>query len=162
MANYIIRDIKENYDKRLVAEELYDCLRPVDRREIACVVDDVKREVRESLLMSDRCYAAVEKDSHALIAAWGLRKVKGEPGRLIWCLGTPRIERHWFAFAATSRRIVMKWARRYGRLYNAVAGFHTDARKWLEWCGARFAPAIEIRGEVFYPFEIAKGGNEDV
>lgn len=94
----------------------------------------------------------------------GLRKVDGREmelagGRLVWCLGTPLIKAHKLAFAMESKRILSRWARKYGVLWNYVASFNQDALAWLEWCGAEFfeLPAWKGRKERFVRFEIRGG-----
>ncbi len=151
---YSIKRLHTEEDKQAAAEELYENLRDADSREISAWTWDVAREVRESIFMSDEAWAAREKRSGALIAVWGKREIQGKPGRLIWCLGTEKVKRHFLPFALESRVILKRWARKYRRLYNAVGGFNEDALKWLAWCGAEFLEPFELEGEKFYPFEI--------
>lgn len=151
---YSIKRLRTEEEKQAAAEELYGNLRDVDSREISAWTWDVAREVRESIYMSDEAWAAREKRSGALIAVWGKREIQGKPGRLIWCLGTEKVKRHFLPFALESRVILKRWARKYRRLYNAVGAFNEDALKWLAWCGAEFLEPFELEGEKFYPFEI--------
>ncbi|WP_288619557.1 hypothetical protein [uncultured Mitsuokella sp.] len=151
---YSIKRLRTEEEKQAAAEELYENLRDVDSREISAWTWDVAREVRESIFMSDEAWAAREKRSGALIAVWGKREIQGKPGRLIWCLGTEKVKRHFLPFALESRVILKRWARKYRRLYNAVGAFNEDALKWLAWCGAEFLEPFELEGEKFYPFEI--------
>lgn len=151
---YSIKRLRTEEGKRAAAEELYENLRDADSREISAWTWDVAREVRESIFMSDEAWAARENRSGALIAVWGKREIQGKPGRLIWCLGTEEVKRHFLPFALESRVILKRWARKYGRLYNAVGAFNKDALKWLAWCGAEFLEPFELEGEKFYPFEI--------
>lgn len=151
---YSIKRLRTEEGKRAAAEELYENLRDADSREISAWTCDVAREVRESIFMSDEAWAARENRSGALIAVWGKREIQGKPGRLIWCLGTEKVKRHFLPFALESRAILKRWARKYGRLYNAVGAFNKDALKWLAWCGAEFLEPFELKGEKFYPFEI--------
>ena len=151
---YSIKRLRKEEEKQAAAEELYENLRDVDSREISAWTWDVAREVRESIFMSDEAWAAREKRSGALIAVWGKREIQGKPGRLIWCLGTEKVKRHFLPFALESRVILKRWARKYRRLYNAVGAFNEDALKWLAWCGAEFLEPFELEGEKFYPFEI--------
>lgn len=151
---YSIKRLRIEEEKQAAAEELYGNLRDVDSREISAWTWDVAREVRESIFMSDEVWAAREKRSGALIAVWGKREIQGKPGRLIWCLGTEKVKRHFLPFALESRVILKRWARKYRRLYNAVGAFNEDALKWLAWCGAKFLEPFELEGEKFYPFEI--------
>lgn len=151
---YSIKRLRTEEEKQAAAEELYGNLRDVDSREISAWTWDVAQEVRESIFMSDEAWAAREKRSGALIAVWGKREIQGKPGRLIWCLGTEKVKRHFLPFALESRVILKRWARKYRRLYNAVGAFNEDALKWLAWCGAEFLEPFELEGEKFYPFEI--------
>lgn len=151
---YTIKRLRTQEEKLAAAEELYENLRYVDSREISAWTWDIEREVRESVFMSDEVWAAREKRGGALIAVWGKREIQGKPGRLIWCLGTEKVKRHFLPFALESRVILKRWARKYGRLYNAVGAFNKDALKWLAWCGAEFLQPFELEGEKFYPFEI--------
>lgn len=151
---YSIKRLRTEEEKQAAAEELYENLRDVDSREISAWTWDVAREVREFIFMSDEAWAAREKRSGALIAVWGKREIQGKPGRLIWCLGTEKVKRHFLPFALESRVILKRWARKYRRLYNAVGAFNEDALKWLAWCGAEFLEPFELEGEKFYPFEI--------
>lgn len=151
---YSIKWLRTEEEKQAAAEELYENLRDVDSREILAWTWDVAREVRESIFMSEEAWAAREKRSGALIAVWGKREIQGKPGRLIWCLGTEKVKRHFLPFALESRVILKRWGRKYGRLYNVVGAFNEDALKWLAWCGAEFREPFEIHGEKFYPFEI--------
>lgn len=151
---YSIKRLRTEEEKQAAAEELYENLRDVDSREISAWTRDIAREVRESIYMSDEVWAAQEKRSGALIAVWGNREIQGRPGRLIWCLGTEKVKRHFLPFALESRVILKRWARKYRRLYNAVGAFNEDALKWLAWCGAEFLEPFELEGEKFYPFEI--------
>lgn len=151
---YSIKRLRTEEEKQAAAEELYENLRDVDSREILAWTWDVAREVRESIFMSEEAWAVREKRSGALIAVWGKREIQGKPGRLIWCLGTEKVKRHFLPFALESRVILKRWGRKYGRLYNAVGAFNEDALKWLAWCGAEFLEPFELEGEKFYPFEI--------
>lgn len=151
---YTIKRLRTQEEKLVAAEELYENIRYVDSREISAWTRDVALEVRESVFMSDEAWAAREKRGGALIAVWGKREIQGKPGRLIWCLGTEKVKHHFLPFALESRVILKRWARKYGRLYNAVGAFNKDALKWLAWCGAEFLQPFELEGEKFYPFEI--------
>lgn len=158
MANkYTIRKLASDCDKREAAQELSELLRAIDRREIHAASDNVLHEIKASINESDECWAAYEKKGRGLIAVWGIKRIKDYPGRLIWCLGTYRISQYWLSFAGVSRRIVQRWANRYGVLHNAVGVFNEDAIKWLEWCGATMREPIQVGREQFYPFEIRRG-----
>ena len=133
---YTIKRLRTQEEKLVAAEELYENIRYVDSKEISAWTRDVALEVRESVFMSDEAWAAREKRGGALIAVWGKREIQGKP------------------FALESRVILKRWARKYGRLYNAVGAFNKDALKWLTWCGAEFLQPFELEGEKFYPFEI--------
>lgn len=154
MDRYIIREIQTDEEKNIVAAELWELLREEDKREIAAYTNDGRKEVIDSLYMSDECWAAFTKQKRELIVAWGIRRVQGRSGRLIWCLGTYRMRDYWFPFSGQSRKLLWKWRRRYKVLYNAVALFNTQAIRWLEWCGATFQEPIDVAGEIFLPFEI--------
>lgn len=180
---YVIHRVKEE-ERYAVGKELAQGLRKVDGREMELAgVEPVKGCV-DSLVMSPDVWAAREKKDGRLIAVWGIREVVPEDmpmgeqavkrtkeipdgwiaeqiselarGRLVWCLGTNRIAAHRLAFAMESKRILMKWARKYGVLWNYVATFNRDALSWLAWCGAEFyeIPAWQGHKERFVRFEI--------
>lgn len=154
---YIIRKITDAREKKELAEELTELLRDEDRREITAGGRSAYDEVHDSIHMSAECYAAFAGEDRTLIAVWGYRRVKGADGRLIWCLGTYQIKRYWLPFAVESKRIIARWARRFGVLYNAVGAFNHDTIRWLEWCGAVFHEEVKVGDEVFLPFTIGGG-----
>lgn len=154
MGKYIIRQITDAHEKKELAEELTALLRDADRREITAGGRSAYDEVRDSIHMSAACFAAFTRDDRALIAVWGYRRVKGNDGRLIWCLGTYRIKNYWLPFAVASKKILMRWARRFGVLYNAVGAFNEDTIRWLAWCGATFHEGVRVGEETFLPFTI--------
>lgn len=157
MAKYIIRKLTDEGEKRMTGIELAELLRPADRREILAFTDDVKQEIMDSINSSDECWAAFTKEGRNVIAVWGIRKIKGINGRLIWCLGTYQVSRYWLPFSLMSKRILNKWAGRYQRLYNNVGSFNADAIKWLKWCGATFGHEFLINDkEYFIPFTIER------
>lgn len=154
MANYEIKKITKEKKKKQVAAELYRQLRAADRREMRAIVKErgtMENEVYESVVRSEECYAAYDRTG--LIAVWGYVQ-QDAPGRLVWCLGTDRVQEHRYAFAMESRRILMTWAQRYKVLYNAVGAFNKRAIAWLKFCGAVFHQEIMIGGERFIPFTI--------
>lgn len=151
---YIIRKITDAHEKKELTHELTDLLRDADRREITAGGRSAYDEVRDSIHMSAECFAAFAGPDRALVAVWGYRRVKGADGRLIWCLGTYHIKEYWLPFAIESRRILSRWARRFGVLYNAVGAFNHDTIRWLEWCGARFHGQVQVGDETFLPFTI--------
>lgn len=157
---YTIHELCSGAEKGFIADELYELLRGVERREIEALTDDVRKEVQESIFSSDECWAAFG-NGH-LITVWGIRKVKGVVGRLIWCLSTSRIDEYWLSFAGRSRKILWEWVNRYGLLYNSVADFNRDSIRWLQWCGAAFGKAQVVNGVRFLPFSIEKGDMDDV
>lgn len=161
MANYEIKKITKEKKKKQVAAELYRQLRAADRREMKAIVKErgtMEDEVYESVMRSEECYAAY--DCTGLIAVWGHGAVAGNPGHLIWCLGTNRVADHRYAFAVESKRILTCWANDYGVLYNAVGAFNKAARAWLKFCGATFHQEIVIGGERFIPFTIEGEGRK--
>ena len=161
MANYEIKKITKEKKKKQVAAELYRQLRAADRREMKAIVKErgtIEDEVYESVLRSEECYAA--SDRTGLIVVWGHGAVAGNPGHLIWCLGTSRVADHRYAFAVESKRILTRWANDYGVLYNAVGAFNKAARAWLKFCGATFHQEIVIGGERFIPFTIEGEGRK--
>lgn len=161
MANYEIKKITKEKKKKQVAAELYRQLRAADRREMKAIVKErgtMENEVYESVSRSEECYAAY--DSTGLIAVWGHGAVAGNPGHLIWCLGTNRVADHRYAFTVESKRILTRWANDYGVLYNAVGAFNKAAIAWLKFCGAVFHQEIVIGGERFIPFTIEGEGRK--
>lgn len=161
MANYEIKKITKEKKKKQVAAELYRQLRAADRREMKAIVKErgtIEDEVYESVLRSEECYAAYDRTG--LIAVWGHGAVAGNPGHLIWCLGTNRVADHRYAFAVESKRILTRWANDYGVLYNAVGAFNKAAIAWLKFCGAVFHQEIVIGGERFIPFAIEGEGRK--
>lgn len=157
MANYIIRKLTDTTEKRMTGEELYELLRKEDRREMAAFIKDIKQEVMASIFESDECWAAFTKEGRNVIAVWGICKQQGVKGRLIWCLGTYRVNDYWLQFAKVSRKILREWAKRYKRLYNNVGAFNTESIRWLKWCGAVFGEKFLANGkEYFLPFEIKR------
>lgn len=159
--NYIIHELTEQGEKTATANELLELMRAEDRREVQACSPDVYKELTETINLSDHCWAGFEKQTRALIAAWGLCQIPNHRGRLIWCLGTYKIQKFWLPFASESRKIVRKWANEYGCLYNAVGEFNEDSIRWLKWCGAEFDDAVIIGGERFLPFRI-EGGKKNV
>ena len=160
MANYEIKKITKEKKKKQVAAELYRQLRAADRRELLAVVGRhaMEQEVYDSVFHAEECYAAYDRTG--LIAVWGHGTVAGNPGHLIWCLGTNRVTDHRYAFTVESKRILTRWANDYGVLYNAVGAFNKAALAWLKFCGAAFHQEILIGGERFIPFTIESEGRK--
>ena len=162
MGNYEIKKITKQIKKEQLVWRLIKELRAIDRRELAASVGDdgysVENEVYDSVFLSEECFAAYDRTG--LVAIWGYRGVLGNPGRLIWCLGTERVAKNRYAFAVESKRILTDWARRFGVLYNAVGAFNKDAIRWLKYCGAVFHREITVGGEQFIPFTIEGEGRK--
>ena len=158
---YLIHKLTDSGEQKATARELFELMRAEDRREVAACASDIYAEIVDDIETSDECWAGFDKKTRALIAVWGICKMPNRRGRLIWCLGTYQIKHFWVAFASESRKIVRRWARRYGCLYNAVGTFNTDSIRWLQWCGAEFDKEVMIGGEKFLPFRI-EGGRKDV
>lgn len=158
---YIIRKITSKNEKVSVAKELAADIRDIDRREILAATKDVYQEILASMQLSDMCYTGRAREDNKLIAVWGIRKIDGCDGRLIWCLGTPKLEKFWLSFADKSKRIVTDWAGKYGVLFNAVGSFNKNSIRWLKWCGADFGKSVSVGKEKFIPFYI-KGGDKNV
>ena len=161
MANYEIKKITKQKTKEQLVWSLLGELRAADRREMKAIVKErgtMENEVYESVLRSEECYAAYDRTG--LIAVWGHGAVAENPGHLIWCLGTNRVEDHRYAFAVESKRILTRWANDYGVLYNAVGAFNKTALTWLKFCGAAFHQEIVIGGERFIPFTIEGEGRK--
>lgn len=176
---YTIHKLETPGEKLMTAQELYNNLRLMDKRELADASmhrwkevfasidkdhppeDPIYTEIRESIEMSDECWIGVDRRNRDLIAVWGIREVEGRRGRLIWCLGTYLMDKYWMSFASESRKIIKRWAGRYGVLYNAVGAFNKDSIRWLEWCGAKFDEQVPIGIEYFLPFRI-EGGKKNV
>ena len=162
MGNYEIKKITKQKKKEQLVWTLLGELRAIDRRELAASIGDdgysVENEVYDSVFLSEECFAAYDRTG--LVAIWGYREVLGNPGRLIWCLGTERVAKNRYAFAVESKRILTDWARRFGVLYNAVGAFNKDAVRWLKYCGAVFHREITVGGERFIPFTIEGEGRK--
>lgn len=159
--NYIIRKITSKNETVSVAEELAADIRDIDRREILATTEDVYQEILASMQLSDMCYMGRACEDNKLIAVWGIRKMSDRCGRLIWCLGTPKLEKFWLSFADKSKKIVTDWAEKYGVLFNAVGSFNRNSIRWLRWCGADFGKSVSVGKEEFIPFYI-KGGGKNV
>ena len=158
MGNYAIKKITKQKKKEQLVWTLLGAMRPADRRELAACIGvsgTVENEVYDSVFLSEECFAA--DDRTGLVAVFGYRAVAGNPGRLIWCLGTERVAKNRYAFAVESKRILTDWARRFGVLYNAVGAFNKDAIRWLKYCGAVFHREITVGGERFIPFTFERG-----
>lgn len=182
---YEIHRVKDE-DRFRVGMELTHGLRKVDGREMELAGVEPPLGCMESVMRTPDVWAAREKKGGGLIAVWGIKEVTLEEamelvsvkglsygemfrgrdaiqelagGRLVWCLGTQLIKAHKMAFAMESKRILSRWARKYGVLWNYVASFNQDALAWLEWCGAEFfeLPAWKGRKERFVRFEIRGG-----
>nr|DAN80442.1 MAG TPA: internal virion protein A [Caudoviricetes sp.] len=161
MVNYEIKKITKQKKKEQVVWNLLEELRTADRRELAACTDEsgsVENEVYDSVFWSEECFAAYDRTG--LIAVWGHRELPGLTGRLIWCLGTDRVQKNRYAFAVESKRILDEWANRYGVLYNAVGAFNKDAIQWLKYCGAVFHKETVIGSERFIPFTIEGEGRK--
>ena len=161
MANYEIKKITKQKMKEQLVWSLLGELRAADRRELMagiCESGSIENEVYDSVFLSEECFAAYDRTG--LVAIWGYREVLGNPGRLIWCLGTERVAKNRYAFAVESKRILTDWARRFGVLYNAVGAFNKDAIRWLKYCGAVFHREITVGGEQFIPFTIEGEGRK--
>lgn len=160
--NYIISKITSEIEKVSVAKELAADIRDVDRREILAATEDVYQEILASMQLSDMCYTGRARKDNKLIAVWGIRKIDGRGGRLIWCLGTLKLEKFWLSFADKSKKIVTDWAEKYGVLFNAVGSFNKNSIRWLKWCGADFGKSVSVGKEKFIPFYIKGGGKKCV
>ena len=161
MANYEIKKITKQKTKEQLVWSLLGELRAADRRELTagiCESGSIENEVYDSVFLSEECFAAYDRTG--LVAIWGYREVPGNPGRLIWCLGTNRVADHRYAFTVESKRILTRWANDYGVLYNAVGAFNKAAIAWLKFCGAVFHQEIVIGGERFIPFTIEAEGRK--
>lgn len=152
---YTIHKIRTEHQRKEIGEELLALLREADRREITAGGRTAWQEIKDSLDLSEESFAAFDHKRN-LMAVWGQRKIKTIPGRLIWCLGTYHLHENWFIFAKESRKILIKWATRYGVLYNAVGDFNEESKRWLKWCGATFQEKTRLGNETFIPFTITK------
>lgn len=183
---YVIHRVKDE-ERYTLGKELARGLRKVDEKEMKLADVNPFLGCVQSVVWTPDVWAARERKKNALIAVWGVREVTAEEvgklilgtnqarddvmmeidalarGRLVWCLGTNRIAAHRLAFAMESRRILMKWARKYGVLWNYVATFNQDALAWLAWCGAKFyeLPAWKGRKDRFVRFEIRAEDREE-
>lgn len=145
-------------DDREFLRAMLASLRPTDRLEIHCLTDGLEEELLASVENSVECCKVQAKDGRPY-ALFGAAQVPGEEGALVWCVCSVFMQEKWMAFARESRRILRRWAREYGVLYNVVAGFNSRAIAWLSWCGAEFFEAKPLgrHGEMFRRFEIRKG-----
>ena len=141
---YEIHRVKDE-DRFRVGMELTHGLRKVDGREMELAGVEPPLGCMESVMRTPDVWAAREQKGGGLIAVWGIKEVT--------------LEAHKLAFAMESKRILSRWARKYGVLWNYVASFNQDALAWLEWCGAEFfeLPAWKGRKERFVRFEIRGG-----
>lgn len=154
---YTIKKLETDFEKLLAGEGLIASLRPEDKAEILAFTDDVKEEIlSNSIMWSREVWEAYDRRDGAVIAVWGIGKVPGCRGQMIWCLGTYRIADNWIAFARESRKIVDGWTRRYGLLWNHVSVKNEYAVRWLKWCGAKFDSPMALgrHGEEFMKFRI--------
>lgn len=126
-------------------------MRDEDRRELSVVTGNCRQELIESLENSEDAFRVVEPDGTPLVL---FGNVPQNDGRLIWCVATNSIHRHERQFALVSRKILMRWAKMYGRLYNCVACFNEPAIRWLRWMGAEFTRPFYVNGVLFMRFEI--------
>jgi hypothetical protein len=73
----------------------------------------------------------------------------------LWLLTTDIIAEHKFLFIRHSQRYIEETLKKYPTIIGDVIGHNPPARKWIQWLGGEFGPAINGRT----PFTIkAKNG----
>lgn len=74
--------------------------------------------------------------------------------RVVWALTTETVAQYPLSAARVSRALLARFrASCAGRLGNLVDAEHAVAVRWLQWLGARFAPAAVLpSGAAFVPF----------
>ena len=128
-------------------------IRPEDSRELSVITGDFRQELTESLENSEDAFKVTEPDGTPLVLFGNFPQ---ENGRLIWCVGTKAMRRHERSFTRVSRKIILRWAEMYWRLYNCVACFNDPSIRWLTWLGAEFTQPFSVNGELFMRFEIRR------
>lgn len=82
--------------------------------------------------------------------AYGIHTVNVEGlGYCIWFLGTDAVDHNKRYFLTESKRIIRKWQREYGQLWNMVSQENTRAIRWLRWLGAEFSES-NVEGFILF------------
>lgn len=156
MANLIIKKCTDNETDFI--NEFASDIRQADYNELTSLVgNDIKKELAESIANSMYSYKAMNEKNKP-IALYGITKVQGVNGYLIWCVGTNEFKNYEKTFVKLSRQIIKIWLKKYKLLYNFVSIKNRASRKWLEWLGAEFEHPFTagIKNEKFIYF-ILKG-----
>lgn len=73
-----------------------------------------------------------------------------------WMLCVEGIERHARALLICAPRFIRAMSEGFERLINVVHADNRSAIRFLKWCGFVFGEPVEIAGEMFLPFEMAR------
>lgn len=143
-------------------ESLAKHMRPQDVAELeACGYASAKQALFASLDFADLAFVAKTPEG-AVLCAFGLSAARDAFGAPIWCLGATALQGYEREFMVYSKRILERWQREFGRLYNYVSVDNDKALRWLRWLGAAFSEpfAYGANGEFFILFTL--GGNKYV
>jgi hypothetical protein len=98
----------------------------------------------------------------SLLCLGGVRPID-ESSAVIWCLGTPELDRHPLLLQKTARGLIRRYFKEHPRcreLINAVHADNTRAVAWLVRLGAVFTRLnlpVGREGALFHTFAIGRG-----
>lgn len=157
MKSYSITCVKKMDEKRILAKELADNMRKVDKKEIEGMGFSTLRGAEVSIYDTSPVYVA-RANNGKLIACWGLQILIGKHKNtyLIWALGTDEIAHYKKAFIKESTALLNRWVELYGELVNTVACFNKESIKWLKWLGAEFSEPYKIGNTDYMDFRLSR------
>lgn len=157
MKKYSISCVRKMDEKRILAKELEENIREIDKMEMEGMGLSTMRGVEVSIYDTSPVYVA-RSDEGKLIACWGLQVLIGKHKNtyLIWALGTDEITRYKKAFIKESKALLNRWVELYGELVNTVACFNKDSIKWLKWLGAEFSEPYKIGNTDYMDFRLSR------
>lgn len=134
----------KKHEESFLNEFLKD-IRKADIEEISAFTNDIRKELEESIQNSNVAIKVLSKDNKPL-CIYGVTKIKGIEGHMIWCVGTNEMMKYKKSFVKMSKHILGNWKKQYGTMYNCVSVDNKKAIAWLKYLGANFSEPFPISG----------------
>ena len=134
----------KKHEESFLNEFLKD-IRKADIEEISAFTNDIRKELEESIQNSNVAIKVLSKDNKPL-CIYGVTKIKGIEGHMIWCVGTNEMMKYKKSFVKMSKHILGNWKKQYGTMYNCVSVDNKKAIAWLKYLGANFSKPFPISG----------------
>lgn len=134
----------KKHEESFLNEFLKD-IRKADIEEISAFTNDIRKELEESIQNSNVAIKVLSKDNKPL-CIYGVTKIKGIEGHMIWCVGTNEMMKYKKSFVKMSKHILGNWKKQYGTMYNCVSVDNKKAIAWLKYLGANFSEPFPIGG----------------